>query len=144
LGRDIKRIVTYYIKLYNTNNPYAIADFLDIQVYNTPLGNLSGYYKYLKHHRCIYINSDLEDYNYKTMVMAHELGHAVLDMKENCYFLNKSTFLLTSKIERRANKFAAELLLPDSLMEEYTGYTEEQLSCFMGLDINLIKLKLNH
>lgn len=141
MGKDIKRIVAYYTKLYDTNNPFVIAENLNIQVFQHPLGNLSGYYKYLKHHRCIYINSDIEDDNYKTMVMAHELGHAVLDPKENCYFLNKYTLILTSKVEKRANCFAAELLLPDNIMHEYREYTEEQLSYITGLDINLLKFK---
>ncbi len=144
MGKDIKNVVGYYTRKFNTNNPFSIADSLSIQVYQLPLGRLSGYYKYLKHHKCIYINSDIENDSFRDTVMAHELGHAILDPKENCYFLNKHTLLLTSKIERRANKFAAELLLPDYLLKEYTGYTEEQLACFTGLDINLIKLKLNH
>lgn len=143
MGKDIKKIVGYYTKKFNTNNPFTIAGNLNIQVYQFPLGRLSGYYKYLKHHKCIYINSDIENESFKDTVMAHELGHAIIDPKENCYFMNKYTLLLTSKIEKRANTFAAELLLPDALIEEYIGYTEEQLSCSTGLDINLIKIKLN-
>lgn len=119
-----------------------IADNLNIQVFQQPLGKLSGYYKYLKHHKCIYINSDIENDAYKNTVMAHELGHAIMDPKENCYFLNKHTLILTSKIERRANIFSAELLLSDSLIKEYHEYTQEQLAHLTGYDINLVKLKL--
>lgn len=143
MGKDIKEVVGYYTKRFNTNNPFTIADGLNIQVYQLPLGRLSGYYKYLKHHKCIYINSDIENEVFRDTVMSHELGHAVLDPKENCYFLNKYTLLLTSKIERRANIFASELLLPDSLISEYSNYTVEQLSSLTGLDVNLINLKLN-
>lgn len=144
MGRDIKKIVAYYTRLYNTNNPFTIANNLNIQVYQQPLGKLSGYYKYLKHHKCIYINSEIEDEAYKNTVMAHELGHAILDPKENCYFLNKHTLILTSKIEKRANIFAAELLISDNILKEYKDFTENQLSCITGLDINLLKLKLKH
>ncbi len=143
MGKDIKEIVAYYTKKFNTDNPFAIADGLNIQIYQLPLGRLSGYYKYLKHHKCIYINSDIENNAFKDTVMAHELGHAILDPKENCYFLNKYTLLLTSKVERRANIFTAELLLSDDLISEYSSYTVEQLSSLTGLDVNLINLKLN-
>jgi Zn-dependent peptidase ImmA (M78 family) len=141
LGKDIKKIVAYYTNKFDSNNPFVIAENLNIQIFQHPLGRLSGYYKYLKHHKCIYINSDIQDENYRNMVMAHELGHAILDPKENCYFLNKHTLILSSKVEKRANRFAAELLLPDNIFNEYREYTEEQLSCITGLDINLIKLK---
>lgn len=143
MGKDIKKVVGYYTRKYNTNNPFTIAASLNIKVYQLPLGKLSGYYKYLKHHKCIYINSDIENEAYKDTVMAHELGHAILDPKENCYFLNKHTLILTSKIEKRANIFASELLLPDSLLGEYENLTVEQLSCVTGLDTNLIKLKFH-
>lgn len=142
LGINIKDKALHYTKMYKTNNPFELADFLNIQVYHCPLGKMSGFYKYLKHHRCIYINSDIEDMNYKNLVMAHELGHAVLDTKENCYFMNNKTLLLTSKIERRANLFAAEFLISDELVNEYREYTIEQMSLLTGLDKDLIKLKL--
>jgi Predicted Zn peptidase len=142
LGKNIKKIVAHYIKLYNTNDPFIIAKRLNILVFQMPLGQLSGYYKYLKHHRCIYVNSEIEDENYKTMVIAHELGHAVLHLKENCYFLNSNTFLLTSKIEKQANIFASELLLSDELIQQYDYYTLNQISQISGVDVNLVKLKI--
>ncbi len=142
MGENIKRIATYYTRLCKTNNPFIIADYLDIQVYQLPLGRLSGYYKYLKRHKCIYINSDIEDDAYKNTVMAHELGHAILEPKENCYFLNKHTLILTSRMERRANVFAAELLISDELLAEQHEYSVEQLSRMLGYHEKLILLKM--
>lgn len=141
LGKNIKRIANMYIRKYDTNNPFIIADNLNIQVFHTPLGRLSGYYKYMKRHKCIFINSDIEDDSFKNVVMAHELGHAILDSKENCYFMNSKTLLLTSKIEKRANIFAAELLIRDELLREYEGYTLDQIAGLTGFDVDLIKLK---
>jgi Zn-dependent peptidase ImmA (M78 family) len=76
------------------------------------------------------------------MVMAHELGHAILHVKDNCYFLNSNTFLLTSKLEKQANIFAAELLLTDNFLNDCDGLNIEQISCLTGVNINLVKLKM--
>lgn len=142
MEKDIKTIVGYYTKKFNTRNPYVIADNLNIQVFKVPLGRLSGYYIYMKKHRCIFINSDIEDDNYKNIVMAHELGHAIMHKSENCYFMSNKTLLLTSKIEKQANIFAAELLISDELIRANSEYTSMQLSCITGYNLELIKLKL--
>lgn len=51
------------------------------------------------------------------VIVAHELGHALLHRKENCAFIKNKTLLLTTGIEREANQFAATLLIPDDLIE---------------------------
>ncbi len=135
------RFIRYYTKLCGTNDPFVISKTLNIEIFLCPLGKISGYYKYLKRHKCIYINSDLDD-NFQKVVMAHELGHAVLHPKENCAFMSRHTLLLTSKIERQANLFAAHLLITDDILQEYQGYTREQLSSGTGLPMELIKLRL--
>ena len=75
------------------------------------------------------------------MVMAHELGHAVLHRKQNCYFIRNKTLLLTSKTEKEANRFAAELLVPDDLIYRYEGFTIRQISYAEGLNEELLHLK---
>lgn len=141
MNSKILRFIQYYTRLCGTNDPFVIANYLNIEVFRCPLGRISGYYKYLKRHKCIYINSDLED-SFSKVVMAHELGHAVLHLKENCAFMSRHTLLLTSKIERQANLFAAHLLITDDILQEYQGYTREQLSSGTGLPIELINLRL--
>lgn len=142
LNKDIKRRALYYVRKFDTTDPFKIADYLNIKVFCVPLGKLAGYYKYLKRHRCIYINSDIEDDNFRRIVMAHELGHAVLHRKENCYFIKNKTLLLSSKVEIEANKFAAELLIPDSFLLEYEGYTSAQIAADLCVDEYLLNLKL--
>lgn len=141
MDSKILRFIQYYTRLCETNDPFVIANYLNIEVFWCPLGRISGYYKYLKRHKCIYINSDLED-SFSKVVMAHELGHAVLHPKENCAFMSRHTLLLTSKIERQANLFAAHLLITDDILQEYQGYTREQLSSGTRLPIELINLRL--
>lgn len=77
----------------------------------------------------------------KRLVMAHELGHAVLHRKENCYFIRHKTLFLSDRIEREANRFAAELLIPDSLIYQYEGYSARQIAYAEGLNEELLRLK---
>ena len=74
---------------------------------------------------------------------AAELGHAILHRKENCYFIRNKTLLLNSKKEIEANKFAMELLLSDSFLEEYGEFTVEQISRMTGYEQKLIQLRIN-
>ena len=52
------------------------------------------------------------------------------------------TLLLTSRIERQANLFAACLLITDNLLHEYDGFTKEQFCDCTGYPIELLNLKL--
>lgn len=145
MGKDIRREANYYIRKFNTNNPFDIAEYLNIKLFMVPLGNgVSGYYKYMKKNRCIFIDPDIENETYKKIVMAHELGHAILHKTENCYFINHKTLLLSSKIEKEANIFAAELLIKDSLINDYEGFTIKQIADCTGITEELLKLKYNH
>lgn len=73
--------------------------------------------------------------------MAHELGHAVMHRKENCYFIRNKTLLLNSKIEIEANSFAAELLMPDELIWEYPDMTLDQIARIAGYSEQIMKFK---
>ena len=136
----IRRVVAYYIRIFGTSNPFEIADRLGV-LYQ--IGNLKqeGCYMFLKNHRYIFLNSQLSREEL-ILVMAHELGHALLDRKSNCYFIRNKTLLLNSKLERRANLFAAYLLIPDDLIAEFNGYTVEQMSLCTGYPKELIELRL--
>lgn len=136
----VKRLVTHYKKAYNTNNPFVIADQLGI-LYQIGNCKNEGCYMFLKNHRYIFLSNQLESPELD-LVMAHELGHALLDRKANCYFIRNKTLLLNSKIERRANLFAAHLLITDDILKEYVGCTEEQFCACTGYPKELIQLRL--
>ncbi len=139
-NKQIKQIVSYYCKKFNTRNPFEIADHLWI-LYQ--IGNIgcSGCYMFLKNHRYIFLNQNLSEYETR-LVMAHELGHAIMHRKENCYFIRNKTLLLNSKIEIEANIFAAELLIPDDIIRENRDLTTQQLSRLLGYEQALIELRL--
>lgn len=140
MRRDIKRIVSYYVKKFQTTDPFEIADRLGVLYQIGEIG-CEGCYMFLKNHRYIFLNQNLDEQETR-MVMAHELGHAVLHRKENCYFIRNKTLLLNSKTEMEANRFAAELLIGDDVLEEYSDMTMEQLSRLLGYNKKLIELRL--
>ena len=127
---------------FNTSDPFKLAKALGIEVMVCDIGSRLGCYMYLKRSKCIWINESLEG-NERTFVMTHEVGHAVLHPKENCYFLRNQTFLNT-RIEQEANAFAAELLISDDAILEAkaNSYTIDQLSRILGYEKELIQLRL--
>ena len=105
------------VKKYNTNDPFYIANRIGILVLFEPLGSIYGYYNYYKRIKMIHIN-DQSDETLQRFTCAHELGHALLHHDINTTFLKSKTFFSTEKIEREANTFAVELLMPDEYLYE--------------------------
>ncbi|MDT4373028.1 ImmA/IrrE family metallo-endopeptidase [Blautia coccoides] len=139
-GERIKRLVAYYIKKFGTSDPFEIADRMGV-LYQIGNCKNEGCYMFLKNHRYIFLSNKLNPVELK-LVMAHELAHAIYDRKENCYFVRNKTLLLNSRIERRANLFAAHLLISDDILKDYSGYTKEQFCQCTGYPEELIELRL--
>lgn len=142
IEHKIRRLIRYYDRMMGTRDPVSIARQLNIGIAIVPLGEIAGNYKLLKRKRRIFVNEDIADSQLFRVVVAHELGHAVLHRKENCAFIKHKTLLLTSGIEREANQFAAYLLISDDMLEEYAGCTEEQFCNCTGYPKELIELRL--
>ena len=138
----IKHLVAYYVKLYGTRDPFEIADRLGV-LYQVGKSKHEGHYMFLKNHRYIFLSNELED-NELQLVMAHELGHAILDRKTNCYFIRNKTMLSSSRIERRANSFAAHLLIDNDMLREYKDFTREQFCNSTGYPEELLELRLKY
>ena len=141
----VRKKAAYYKKKYSTSDPFKLADLLGIEVIIGDIGSRLGCYMYMKRSKCIWINENLEG-NERLFVMAHELGHALLHPKENCYFIKHKTLFLNSRKELEANTFAINLLVSDDLITEYMRYQEctiDQLSRILGYQKELIELRLN-
>ena len=111
--KKIKAIIAHYERMTGSRDPIRIAKFAGRGVVICQLGELSGFYKLIKRKKWIFINEDLMDTDMFRVVAAHELGHAFLHRTKECAFIKNHTLLLTSWVEREANLFAAELLIPD-------------------------------
>lgn len=122
---NIKAIVESLCKKFDTRDPFEIAARKNILVICEPLGTIRGYYNRVYRQRMIHLNSDITS-GEAVYVCAHELGHALLHPDSNTPFLKRSTLYSVDRLENEANRFAAELLLPDGEFIPYLGYTIEQ------------------
>ena len=144
MNNTIKKKVAYYIKKYQTNDPFALAEALGIEVAIGDIGTRSGCYMYLKRNKCIWINENLEG-NERLLGTAHGSSNAILHPRENCYFIKHKTLFLNSRKEQEANKFAIDLLSADDILIEYfqfQQYTIEQVARVLGYQKELIELRL--
>lgn len=146
MNRKIPKLVTYLTKKFETNDPGILAGYLNITIIRKPLEDVvAGFYKTIKRRKYIFLNSDIDDENFLRLVLAHELGHAIMHPKENCAFIRNHTLFLVSKLEIQANTFAAYLLISDSDIREYAieqQYTVDMLSRIWGYEKKLIELRL--
>lgn len=136
----IKRLVAYYKRAFGTSDPFKIAEQLGV-LYQIGKAKYDGCYMFLKNHRYIFLSDELDGVDLR-LVMGHELGHAVLDRKQNCYFIKNKTLLLNSRFERRANLFVAHLLIDDSILQDFSEYTKEQFCEYTGYPPELLDLRL--
>ena len=142
-NKQIPKLVSYLKRKYGTDDPEEIADYLGVTIIRMPLEDVvAGFYKLLKRRKYIFLNSDIDDDVFLRVVLAHELGHAIMHPKENCACMKSKTLLLTSRIEKQANIFAAFLLIDDDMLEEFYGYTEEQFCNCTGYPLELLGLRL--
>ena len=140
----IKNEVDKLVQRYNTRDVYELIDNLNIILLRVPLHNsINGMYQYFKRNKIIYINSNL-DIIMERHVLAHELGHAILHPKINITYLESNTFYSKEKFEIAANTFAAELLITDSLFNEYKTSTLDEMALIENLPKELIRIKLKN
>ncbi|AOY76780.1 ImmA/IrrE family metallo-endopeptidase [Clostridium formicaceticum] len=140
---DIKTLAAKLAKKYKTRDPFELASCLNIHVKLWPLNkDINGLYQKCQRNKFIYINKKLS-YRQQMIVLAHEIGHAVLYKGLNVCFLEANTFFVKNKLETEANRFAVELLLSNEILHNYPSYfTIEQIASTEGIDVALLKLKL--
>lgn len=139
---NIKYTVNKLINKYNSKDLYELASFLNIHIIHIELGSALGMYRYIKRNKFIFLNNNLDEITTK-FVLAHEIGHAVLHTKNNCFYLKRNTFIKTNYFEIEANKFAAEILIDDEELEIClkNGYTVEQIASYFQVLPELVEYK---
>ena len=139
---NIRKKVQQLIRRHGTNDPERLARTMGINVIYIDLGG-SVYGTYLKYKRVktILIDAERTPEHLRRFVLAHELGHAVCTPDANTSWISAYTLALnTDRIEREANTFAVELLLPDDFVRENEGCSIYQLARLRGVPEGLVEL----
>lgn len=141
--KNIPLRVKNLVKKYGTRDPFLLASYLNLNVkFLEYSDNTKGYYIKVKKNKFIIINSNLTE-DEKRVVLAHEIGHAVMHSSKEIHFLRENTLFPKGRHENEANKFAAELLIDLNSIDKC--YIEElsleQLARFMMVPKELIELK---
>ncbi|MEG1637842.1 MAG: ImmA/IrrE family metallo-endopeptidase [Cellulosilyticaceae bacterium] len=110
-----------------SNNLFSIAEANNILVLEDELGSICGFYTYQKKTKIILLNSSLSDLH-KQMVLAHEIGHALLHTKVNCAFIKNKTGFKHQIYEKEANFFGANML-------KEIGYLDEEDFCIQTVQV---------
>ena len=109
------------IKKYDTRDPYELCRVLGIKVHFFDMEKkLKGFFFYQSRQKNIVIDSNVNDV-LERILIAHELGHAVLHTKIAMMkgFQEMEVLDGSSLEEDEANFFAAELLLEDREVLDY-------------------------
>lgn len=143
---DICKLVKKLIKKYGTRNPLTLAQELGIHIrYKEYTDDTKGYFVKLLRNKFIIVNSNLSTYDQR-IVIAHELGHALLHHSKGDAMIREYTLFPRGRHENEANKFAAELLIDETIIEkeQLTTMTIDQLSCFFYAPKELISYKFDN
>ena len=117
LNQKIRRLTHGLKKKYHTSDPFELIDYLGIERFEGPLGNLLGCYMMIKRSKCIFINSDIELECVHKIVCAHELGHAIQHPKINCNFIGDRTLYSKSKQIHLLRNFCFQMILNVNILE---------------------------
>lgn len=120
---------------YRTSNPVTICKKLDIEIKPKKLNGLNGYFISCLKKKYIIVNEELND-EALMLVIAHELGHAILHSNHSLQYM-RNNFLLPkdSAYEKEADLFAILLLGRDFYIAniEYSNIRSEKLNDLLRL-----------
>lgn len=138
---DIKHVVSSVCRKYNTTDPFQIAVSSGIKILYLDLGKTYGFFHVYHRMPMIVLNQNLPE-QLMRFVCSHELGHSFLHRGVNTPYLKAHTLFSIDKIEREANTFAVELLLPDDILRDNEGINFYTLAQCAGIPEGLESLKI--
>jgi Zn-dependent peptidase ImmA (M78 family) len=146
-GMNCSKILTCannLIRIYETRDPFKIAEYLGIDLKYKKMQNLKGFYTYILRNRYIIINDKIDEVSAK-IVCAHEIGHDRFHrgLGINMFQDEMCVSLKTSTPEIESNYFAAEFLISDDNFLELAAedYTYSQIACTLGVHTELAMIK---
>lgn len=140
MNRNISSFVEKLVAIHGTRDPFIIARAYGIEImYLSNYKDIKGYYANILENKYIVINSNLDEATQK-LVVAHELGHALIHGDIEIGFIREKTFMNTALYERQANEFAAELLIDISDLDLalLEGMNLEQVSKALNVSEDLV------
>lgn len=144
MDRDIRARVRELVSEHETRDPKRIADDLGIDVlYKSYSRRTKGYFINILGYPFIVVNDTLNE-GERRIVLAHELGHAVLHANKDIYFIREHTLFPIGPFEEEANLFAAELLIDcgDIDICLFRGWNNEQIGRYLEVSEELVEYKL--
>ncbi|AZV56040.1 ImmA/IrrE family metallo-endopeptidase [Clostridium sp. AWRP] len=141
---NIHARVKHLIQKHGTRNPEILAKELNISIIKRPFKKTMGFFKKELGNKFIVINSNLTEL-VQRLVLAHELGHALLHSTNQTSYIHEYTLFPRGKVEIEANKFAAELLIDEKDIDKcyLKNICINQLANYYGVPEQLIKYKFN-
>ena len=130
MGRkNFKKLAKELIEKYETNDPFRIAKYQNIQIIYLDFKAWLGLYTCINGIKTIYVNNNLSK-NSQKFVCSHELGHGQQEFKE-AVFMKEYYLFGTNKIESEANEFAATLIFDnDTDNDDLTEFDVKLLKKF--------------
>jgi|GEM_PF-5956973 Zn-dependent peptidase ImmA (M78 family) len=140
--------VRFITQEFETRDPFKICRELQIKVFMVPLVDLRGLYLCEEDVHMIFVSSTLSDHA-ASFVCGHELAHYIYDKGLNRPFLDKYTYLIPNKFEKRADMFSAHLHWGEPpLFEEISWNDWEIAECLnvpvCNVDARLLELGIKH
>ncbi len=147
--REVRRLHEEFGVTAPPVDPIRIARGVGITIYfvifEPDKQNISGFFDYDE--RAIFVNRD--EYPLRqTFTIAHELGHKILHeewARSSDYrvLLRDSNYQSEDPHEKEANVFAADLLVPRFLLDQYwQRLNVDQLSTLFAVSVPMIKNRL--
>lgn len=148
--REVRRLLDEFKISAPPVDPVKIARGVGVNVYFVGFGpdqqNISGFYDFEE--QAIFVNK--EEYPLRqTFTIAHELGHKILHREwakssEYRMLMRDQDYNGDEPHEKEANAFAAHLLVPRFLLDQYWKLlTVEELSRLFAVSVPMIKNRLS-
>lgn len=142
---DIYAHVQKLIRTYRTRDPFELCDYLSIVLHgahHNRAPGMKGFFTVMAGKYCIIYDKDQPD-PIQRAVIAHELGHCILNPTELNQFFTNGLGSRISGMECEANLFACDLLIDDNDFMEQARYgmTSEQMASLFEVPREYIILK---
>lgn len=139
---NIHARVKHLIQKYETRNPEELAEELGITIVKKTFRKTMGFFRKELRRKFIVVNSNLDEHT-QILVIAHELGHALLHSSSATTYIHEYTLFPRGKVEIEANKFAAELLIDEKDIDKHCleNICVSQLAKYFEVPEELVRFK---